>query len=138
MLLEERGNLMIYFTSKGKSKWNKTNNFLQRILSRYHVSKFDKYGQMGVEALREYTPVRTGKTAASWSYELRIGPDEARIIWKNSNVVDDWCNVALIVQNGHVGRDGRWVEGVNYINPALEPIFDNIADLVWKEVVSDD
>ena len=127
---------MIYFTSKGK--WGKTNNFLQRALSRYHLSKLDKYGKMGVEALEAHTPVLTGKTARSWSYEVIMEPDEARIIWKNSNVVDDWCNIALIVQHGHVGRDGRWVEGVDYINPALVPIFNNISDLVWKEVVSDD
>lgn len=127
---------MIYFTSK--SKGFKTNNFLQRMLNRHHISKLDKYGEMGVEALKEHTPVLTGRTARSWSYEVTMTPDEAIITWKNSNVVDDWCNVALIVQHGHVGRDGRWVEGIDYINPALAPIFDNIADLVWKEVVSDD
>lgn len=136
MLQEERGSGMIYFTSKGK--WGKTANFLQRALNRVHLSKLDKYAQMGVEALEEHTPVLTGRTARSWSYEIIMEPDEARIIWKNSNVVDDWCNVALIVQHGHVGRDGKWVEGVDYINPALVPIFNDISDLVWKEVVSDD
>lgn len=94
------------------------------------------FGQKGVEALSEATPVDTGLTAASWRYE--ISKDEQRktitITWLNDNVVDEWFNVALMLQYGHATGTGCWVEGRDYINPAIQSIFDRMAEEIWKEV----
>ena len=94
-------------------------------------------GQEGVEALREATPKRTGKTSESWSYSVEHTSKGIRISWSNSNVVDGNANVALLIQNGHGTPRGTYVEGIDYINPALRPIFDRISDKVWTEVTSD-
>lgn len=95
-----------------------------------------KFGEKGVEALREATPVRTGLTAASWRYE--IFKDEQNqsisITWVNDNVVDEWFNVALMIQYGHATGTGYWVEGIDYINPAMASIFDRMAEEIWQEV----
>lgn len=93
----------------------------------------EKYGQKGVEALRDYTPKDTGKTANSWSYEIVESNGEIDIIWKNSNI-NKHVNIALILQYGHGTRNGGWVEGVDYINPALRSIFKSLADEVWEVV----
>lgn len=128
--------MAIEFTSKGK--WKKTNTWLQRVAHRMHYSKIDRYAQKGVEALRDATPVDTGETALSWDYEIVMNKNECRITWYNTNVVDDWCNVALILQYGHATNNGGWVEGLDYINPALSSVFDEIKDLVWREVTGNE
>lgn len=136
---EVRGNfkMAITLTSK-RNGWKKTNTWLQRQLHRKHFSKIDKYAKKGVEALRDATPVDTGKTAMSWEYDIVLTKNECRITWYNTNVVDDWCNVALILQYGHATQNGGWVEGIDYINPALATVFDDIKDLVWREVTSNE
>lgn len=92
--------------------------------------------QKGVDALRQATPRRTGKTAESWGYEIVDSNDGLKIVWTNSNY-NDWANVAILIQYGHGLPSGAYVEGIDYINPALKPIFDEIADDVWLEVTSD-
>lgn len=96
-------------------------------------------GQRGVEALANATPRDTGLTANSWRY--RIEEDKKKgsltIVWENTNVVDEWFNVALMLQYGHGTGSGYWVEGIDYINPALKGVFDDLADRLWKEVTSD-
>lgn len=89
---------------------------------------------MGVDALREATPKRTGKTADSWSYEIKITDRFVTITWKNSNVVDGWANVAVLIQYGHATRGGAYVKGIDYINPAMRPVFEKMAQEVWMEV----
>lgn len=126
---------MIEFTSS-KGKWKKTNTWFQRVLAKKNRGVFHKYGQMGVDALRNNTPVNTGVTALSWEYEVVLSRSEAKIIWYNTNVIDEWCNVAVILQHGHATGTGGWVEGIDYINPALAPVFNSIKDLMWKEVTS--
>lgn len=95
-----------------------------------------KFGQKGVEALAEATPVDTGLTADSWRYE--ISKDEQKktitITWLNDNVVDEWFNVALMLQYGHATGTGYWIEGRDYINPAIQSIFDRMAEEIWEEV----
>lgn len=124
---------MIKLSSKGD--FSKTLKFFNR------AKKFDikpileKYGQAGVDALREATPKDTGKTANSWSYEIEIGDNQSTIRWLNSNVVNDWANVAVLIQYGHGTRNGGYVEGRDYINPAMKPIFDDIATSAFKEVI---
>ena len=95
-------------------------------------SIFAKYGQMGVEALRTYTPQDTGETANSWSYEIH----NWGISWNNSKNIGTDAPLAILIQYGHGTRNGGYVQGIDYINPALRPIFDQIADECWKEVQS--
>ena len=93
----------------------------------------EKYGQIGVDALHTTTPWRTGKTAMSWSYKVRKENGNYVLEFNNSNVVNG-TNVALILQTGHPTRSGAWIEGRDYINPALQPIFDEILDKAWGEI----
>lgn len=94
------------------------------------------FGKKGVEALAAATPVRTGLTRDSWRYEIEKDETKGRIrvVWLNDNVVDEWFNVALMIQYGHATGSGYWVEGVDYINPAMKSIFDEMAEEIWKEV----
>ena len=112
---------------------------LERFLKKNKKINIDKYlnmyGRKGVEALSEATPVRTGTTANSWSYKIEKGKKYTRIIWTNDNVVDDWYNVALMIQYGHGTGSGVYVEGIDYINPAMRKIFDKMAKEIWKEVM---
>lgn len=96
----------------------------------------DMYGRKGVEALANATPRDTGLTANSWRYVIEKDKRKGTITihWVNDNVVDEWFNVALMLQYGHATGSGYWVEGVDYINPALRSIFDAMAEEIWQEV----
>lgn len=94
------------------------------------------YAQKGVEALAAATPKDTGLTADSWSYKIIKDENTTSIVWTNSNVVDGWYNVALMIQYGHGTATGVYVEGIDYINPALRSIFDELAEEIWKEVTT--
>lgn len=122
---------MIEFSMKGS--FDKTFAFLKRN-RKLNTKDFEKFGQMGVEALREATPKDTGLTADSWYYEITNKDGKLVIQWLNSNVVDGWCNIAIMLQYGHATGNGGYVEGIDYINPALRPIFDKIAKHAWREV----
>lgn len=93
----------------------------------------DKYGQQGVSALAAATPVDTGKTASSWVYEIEMNGEGYTITWSNTNV-NKHVNIALILQYGHGTRNGGYVAGRDYINPAIQPIFDQMANEAWREV----
>lgn len=121
-----------------KGDFSKTSRFFKRIKSRKIYKSLEAYGRMGVEALREATPKRTGKTADSWSYSIIITDKYVTITWKNSNVVDGWANVAVLIQYGHATRSGAYVQGIDYINPAMRPVFEKMAKEVWMEVISDE
>ena len=122
---------MINFRQTGD--WSKTTNFMKRLKQRKYLSSLDKYGQRGVDALSSATPVDTGKTANSWSYEIHNNDKKVSIVFKNSNIVNG-VPIAIILQYGHGTRNGGWVQGRDYINPAIQPIFDKIANTAWKEV----
>lgn len=113
---------------------------LERFLKRNEHLNIDRYlhmyGQKGVEALANATPRDTGLTANSWRYEIKKDDvkKEITIVWLNDNVVDEWFNVALMLQYGHATGSGAWVEGIDYINPAIRSIFDKMAEEIWKEV----
>lgn len=92
------------------------------------------YGELGVRRLAEFTPVDTGKTASSWKFVIEQEPGKVRISWINDNITDIGIPVAVLLQYGHGTRDGYYVQGVDYINPALKPVFDEIAKDAWKEV----
>lgn len=121
---------MITYEQKGDFK--KMNRFLERFKEVFHSGDLDKYGRMGVEALKNATPKDSGETANSWYYKIERAKDSVSINFYNSNVVNG-CNIAIILQYGHGTKAGHWVDGIDYINPALEPIFNQIANDAWKE-----
>lgn len=117
-----------------KGNFNKSTKFLNGIRKLNFISVLNKYGQVGVEALRANTPTDSGKTAASWTYDVVTGDGQVSIQWNNTNV-NKGVNIAVILQYGHGTRNGGYVRGRDYINPAIQPIFDKIADEAWEEVV---
>ena len=122
---------MIFFDSKGGLP--KTGRFLNFLLNWDFKRYLAKYGQLGVDALASATPKDTGKTANSWSYEITKDQGKYTIYWKNTNI-NDGIPIAIIIQYGHGTRNGGYVQGRDYINPALQPIFDQIAEDAWNEV----
>ena len=122
---------MITITQKGNFK-NLTRYF-ERLKETAHLGTLDKYGQEGVAALSSATPVDTGLTAASWYYKVEHNKDSAVISFHNSNI-QNGVPIAIILQYGHGTGTGGWVEGRDYINPAIQPIFDEIANNAWREV----
>lgn len=122
---------VIEMRQSGDFKKNLT--FLTNLRKKSIRPILEKYGQKGVEALAEATPKATGKTAASWSYEIKMEKTGAVLSWKNANIVDG-VPIAVILQYGHGTQNGGYVQGVDYINPAMKPVFDTIRDELWKEV----
>lgn len=122
---------MLSITVSGN--FNKTKKFLKYMKSKKYVEVLRKYGQEGVDALSSATPFETGLTASSWGYEIHETKDGAELVWTNSNI-NQGVNIAVILQYGHGTRNGGYVQGRDYINPALRPIFDRIAEAAWKEV----
>lgn len=122
---------MITFRQKGD--FAKISRYLERVKDGFDKSQLDKYGQAGVAALSSATPVDTGLTASSWYYKVEIQNGYASINFYNSNT-NKGTNIAIILQYGHGTRNGGWVQGRDYINPAIQPIFDEIANNAWKEV----
>lgn len=115
--------------------FKKTIKFFEKLKSFTHIgtSILDKYGKQGVRALSEATPKDSGLTASSWDYRIVEEDGVATIEWTNSNIVN-YVPIAVILQYGHATRNGGWVEGRDYINPAIQPIFDKIADHAWREI----
>lgn len=122
---------MITFRQKGD--FAKLTRYLERVKGAVDKSQLDKYGQAGVAALSSATPIDTGLTASSWYYKVEIQNGSASISFYNSNT-NKGVNIAIILQYGHGTRNGGWVQGRDYINPAIQPIFDKIANDAWKEV----
>lgn len=122
---------MIKITHRGSL--NKTENFVIKLSKRDYMKVLDYYGKLGVVALEEATPKDTGKTAASWDYKIIQNRSSCKIVFTNSNVVEGYP-IAILLQYGHGTGSGGWVEGRDYINPAIQPIFDEIANNMWKEV----
>lgn len=122
---------MISFSHKGD--FSKTTSMLERLKGSVHLSVLDKYGQAGVAALASATPVESGLTASSWFYKIERSRDSATISFHNSNI-QNGVPIAVILHYGHGTGTGGWVEGRDYINSAIQPIFDQIANDAWREV----
>lgn len=122
---------MISFRQKGD--FSKLSRYFERVKEAAKIDVLDRYGQEGVAALASATPVDSGKTANSWYYEIKRQNGLVSIEFKNSNI-NKGVNIAIILQYGHGTGTGGWVQGRDYINPAIQPIFDKIADDAWKEV----
>ena len=124
---------MISFRQKGD--FSKVTKYLAKVKDVAKLNNLDKYGREGVAALASATPVDSGLTANSWSYKIERQNGSVSISFHNSNI-NKGVPIAIILQYGHGTRNGGWVEGRDYINPAIQPIFDKIADAAWKEVTS--
>lgn len=123
---------MVTFVSKGD--FSKTMKFLKKSTTFDVKDILIRFAEQGVEALSQATPVDSGKTANSWSYEIRMGRGQYSIYWTNSNI-NDGVPIAIILRYGHGTGTGGYVEGRDYISPAILPIFDNMADSIWKELI---
>ncbi len=119
--------------------FSKTLRFLRKsnLVNSVLLKKMEKYGKMGVAALSEATPKRTGTTAASWNYEVHSNSDGIEIVWTNTNN-NHGVYIAVLIQYGHATRNGGYVQGIDYINPAMKPVFEEIAKSAWMEVMSDE
>lgn len=114
--------------------FNKTNKYLDKLKNISNIPNFDKYGKMGVEALSLATPRKTGVTAASWSYKITQNKDSVVIEWRNSNTTDTGIPIVVLLQYGHGTANGGYVQGIDFINPALKPVFEEILKDAWEEV----
>ncbi len=123
------------FTIESKGNYEKLSAYLHKLSSMDAMAILSKYGEKGVEALRSQTPVDSGKTASSWSYTVSQRGETYSVNFSNSNV-NDGVNIAIILQTGHGTGTGGWVAGRDYLNPALQPVFDGFAQELWKEVTS--
>lgn len=122
---------MISFRQQGD--FSKLTRFLERAKEAVHIGDLDKYGREGVAALASATPVDTGLTANSWHYEIVQKKGSVSISFYNTNI-QNGVPIVIILQYGHATRNGGWVQGRDYINPAIQPIFDKIANDAWREV----
>ena len=122
---------MIKFRHKGD--FSKFTRYLERTKESVRLGDLDRYGREGVAALASATPVDTGLTASSWYYKIEHTKGSAKISFYNSNI-QNGVQIAIILQYGHGTGTGGWVEGRDYINPAIQPIFDRIVNDAWREV----
>ncbi len=127
--------MVVTRTSTGN--FNHLKKFLIRMKEKKALQKAEDFGRLGVEALRKATPKDSGETANSWEYEVERNRQETTISWKNTHIENGYFNVALGLQYGHGTGTGGWVEGRDYINPAMKSVFDNAEEVVWNEIVND-
>jgi hypothetical protein len=116
-----------------KGDFSKTHRYLNRVKEAIRLGKLDKYGREGVAALASATPRDSGVTADSWEYKIENTPGSVAIHFVNTHIING-VPIAIILQYGHGTGTGGWVEGRDYINPAIQPIFDRILNDVWREV----
>ena len=122
------------FTITQKGDFRKTESFLKKAVKADFYKNLEQYAQIGVEALSESTPIDSGETAMSWSYEIEKSRSGASITWTNSHM-NKGENIAILIQYGHGTGTGGYVVGRDYINPAMRPVFDKLAEDIWKEVI---
>lgn len=123
-------------TIKTKGSFKNFLSFSDKMLKRDYIKVLDRYAKSGLEALKANTPVDTGKTRDSWYYEIIQDKQSIKIVWKNSNVTSYGTPIVLFIQYGHYTKSGTFIQGIDFINPALKPIFSKIADNIWMEVTS--
>lgn len=118
---------------KKQGNYKRVNSYLEKLLEIVHLGILDKYGKKGVEALQAATPRESGLTADSWSYEITHDKNKASITWLNSNN-NKGQNIAVLIQYGHGTGTGGYVRGVDYVNPAMKDVFDQIANEAAEEI----
>ena len=119
---------------KSKGDFRNTEKFMRNAREKKLMAILNRYGEEGVAALMVATPLDTGRTASSWRYEIRVENNCIRLIFHNDNI-QNGVPIAIILQYGHGTGTGGWVEGRDYINPAIQPVFDKIANSAWKEAI---
>lgn len=124
---------MISFRQKGD--FSKVTRYLEGLKETTNLGILDKYGREGVKALASATPVETGLTANSWDYKIERSRESVAIVFYNHNI-QNGVPIAIIIQYGHGTGTGGWVEGYDYINPTIQPIFDRLTEELWKEVTT--
>lgn len=124
--------MRISFRQRGDFK--RFERFVSRTIDAVIIERLNKYGEKGVEILKAATPVETGKTAMSWRYDIEQNGSVYSLAFHNDNVVNGWFNVAIMLDTGHGTGTGGWVEGLHYIDPAIQPIFEQMAHDLWVEV----
>lgn len=124
---------MIGISFRNKGDFKNTDKFFNDLLDEKYLKALKKYGDEGVRALSAATPIRSGKTASSWRYEISKTDTGYSLEFFNTNV-NKGVNIAVILQYGHGTRNGGYVSGIDYINPALQPIFEKISKDAWEEV----
>ena len=122
---------MIEFNQKGD--FAKLTRYLEKVDKAAKMPDLDLFAKEAIDALYEATPKRTGLTAASWHYKIENSNGLIKVVFTNSNIQNGVC-VALVLQYGHGTGWGGWVEGRDYINPALQPVVDRLINKLWKEV----
>lgn len=122
---------MISFRHKGD--FSKATKYLEKLKEATKINLLNKYGKAGVSALSSATPIDSGLTASSWSYEIESTKGSDKIVFTNSHV-NKGVPIAIILQYGHGTGTGGWVQGRDYINPAIQPIFDQMSQEIWREV----
>jgi hypothetical protein len=126
---------MLVIGLKSPGRWKKTEDYMTKLHGRKQFDRLHSFGRQGVRALASATPVDSGETSISWDYEIVRTTRGVSLVWTNSNIVSG-VPIAVIIQYGHGTGTGGYVQGRDYINPAIRPVFDKIADEVWKEVTS--
>ena len=116
--------------------WHKTFNFFDKLDEEDYLKVLEQFGQYGVDALAAATPKDSGVTADSWYYKIERGRGRTTITWLNSNLAQGWFPVAIMLQYGHGTGSGGYVVGRDYINPAIRPVFDRIAEAAWEAIVA--
>ena len=122
-------------TVEMKGDFSKTEKFFEKIKNLAKIGNLDQYGRMGVEALARATPKDTGLTSESWEYRVVNRPGRMAIIWENTNTTTDGTPIVVLIQYGHGLKNGGYVKARDFINPALRPVFDTIANELWEEVI---
>lgn len=126
-------------TFKQTGSFSNTIKFMNRVLKRDYLNILNTYGQKGVSALAAATPKDTGLTSESWTYEIKSDKTSTTISWYNTNEVTNKTgynfNIVILLQYGHATRNGGWVEGFDFINPAMKPIFDELAEKAWNAII---
>lgn len=121
------------FGLRHKGDFSRTTAFLENAKRKLYLKVLDKYAREGVAALMSATPVNTGVTASSWYYKITTNANSSKISFCNSNI-QNGVPIAIILQYGHGTGTGGWVEGRDYINPAIQPVFDGLVNKAWEEV----
>lgn len=124
--------MLVSFKSIGD--WAKTKLFFNRMANRTYLDVLNECGRQGVEALQQNTPKDSGQTADSWSYNIVSNGNATSIEWVNDNLANGWFPVAIMLQYGHGTGTGGYVQGYDYINPAIRPVFDDISNKVWEAI----
>ena len=121
---------------KNKGDWSKTTNWMKRVKTLRDAKRIlSEYGRLGVAALAAATPVDTGETASSWDYRIVQNAQSSELVFVNNNKTVTNIPIVILLQYGHGTGSGAYVQGRDFINPAIQPIFDEIAEKVWKEVI---